>query len=36
MEEVQNIYQVSVRTSEGMILLDRFKHGWEDNIKMDF
>lgn len=36
MEKVQNIYEILVRTTEGKIQLGRFKHGWEDTIKMDF
>jgi hypothetical protein len=34
-EERRNAYRVLVRKTEGMRLLGRSRHRWEDNIKMD-
>ena len=35
MEEFRNAYRVLVTKPEGKIPLERLKHRWEDNIKVD-
>jgi hypothetical protein len=35
MGEKKNAYRVMVRKPEGRIPLERPRHRWEDNIKMD-
>ena len=34
--EMSGVYKVLVRKPEGNGPLGRTRHGWEDNIKMDF
>jgi hypothetical protein len=35
MVEVRNLYNILVGKPEGKGLLRRFRHQWEDNIRMD-
>jgi hypothetical protein len=35
MGEMRNAYKILVKKPEGKMPLVRFRHRWEDNIKMD-
>jgi hypothetical protein len=34
--EAVNLYRILTERTEGKIPLGRYRHGWENNIKMDF
>jgi hypothetical protein len=35
MEEMRNAYEILVRKPEGNCPVGRYRHRWEDNIRMD-